>query len=72
MLMAKVPAFDLKTMQAEQERLRARQQRFGACDDVVSMWKILGVKEPEAIRDMDTKTFAALANNIKEANHDAR
>jgi hypothetical protein len=36
------------------------------------MWKILGVKEPEAIRDMDTKTFAALANNIKEANHDAR
>jgi malonate decarboxylase beta subunit len=71
-LMAKIPAFDLKTMQAEQERLRARQQRFGACDDAVSMWKILGVKEPEAIRDMDPKTFAALANNIKEANHDAR
>jgi hypothetical protein len=36
------------------------------------MWKILGVKEPEAIRDMDPKTFAVLANNIKEANHDAR
>jgi malonate decarboxylase beta subunit len=72
MLMAKVPAFDLKTMQAEQERLRARQQRFGACDDAVSMWKIIGIKDPEAIRDMDTKTFAALANNIKEANHDAR
>jgi malonate decarboxylase beta subunit len=72
MLMAKVPAFDLKTMQAEQERLRARQQRFGACDDAVSMWRIIGIKDPEAIRDMDTKTFAALANNIKEANHDAR
>lgn len=71
-LMAKIPAFDLKTMQAEQERLRARQQRFGACDDAVSMWKIIGIKDPEAIRDMDTKTFAALANNIKEANHDAR
>jgi malonate decarboxylase beta subunit len=72
MLMTKVPALDLKTMQAEQERLRVRQHRFGACDDAVSMWKIIGIKDPEAIRDMDTKTFAALANNIKEANHDAR
>jgi malonate decarboxylase beta subunit len=71
-LMAKVPAFDLKTMQAEQERLATRQKRFGACDDAVSMWRILGIKEPEAIRDMDIKEFAALANSIKEANHDAR
>jgi malonate decarboxylase beta subunit len=71
-LMAKVPAFDLKTMQAEQERLAARQKRFGACDDAVSMWRILGIKEPEAIRDMDSKEFAALANNLKEVNHDAR
>src|SRR6202045_508392 len=50
-LMAKVPAFDLKTMQAEQERLAARQQRLGACDDAVSMWRILGNKEPQGIRD---------------------
>lgn len=71
-LMAKVPAFDLKTMQAEQERLAARQTRLGGCDDAVSMWRILGIKEPEAIRDMDSKDFAALANGIKEANHDAR
>ena len=71
-LMAKVPAFDLNTMQAEQERLATRQKRFGACDDAVSMWRILGIKEPEAIRDMDSKEFAALANSIKEANHDAR
>jgi malonate decarboxylase beta subunit len=71
-LMAKVPAFDLKTMQAEQERLATRQKRFGACDDAVSMWRILGIKEPQAIRDMDSKEFAALANSIKEANHDAR
>jgi malonate decarboxylase beta subunit len=71
-LMAKVPAFDLKTMQAEQQRLATRQKRFGACDDAISMWRILGIKEPEAIRDMDSKEFAALANSIKEANHDAR
>jgi malonate decarboxylase beta subunit len=71
-VMAEVPAFDLKTMQAEQERLAARQERLGACDDAVAMWRILGITEPEAIRDMDTKDFAALANSIKEANHDAR
>ena len=71
-VLAKVPAFDLKTMQAEQERLSARQERFGACDDAVSMWRILGVKDPEAIRDMDSKEFAALASATKEANHDAR
>src|SRR5580700_10761466 len=71
-LMATIPVFDLKTMQAEQERLATRQKRFGACDDAVSMWRILGIKEPEAIRDMNSKAFAALANNIKEANHDAR
>ena len=71
-LMAKVPALDLKTMQAEQERLASRQERLGACDDAVSMWRILGIKEPEAIRDMASKEFAALANSIKEANHDAR
>jgi malonate decarboxylase beta subunit len=71
-LMAKVPAFNLETMQAEQERLAARQASLGACNDAVSMWRVLGIKEPGAIRDMDNKSFAALANSIKEANHDAR
>jgi malonate decarboxylase beta subunit len=71
-VLAKVPSFDLKTMQAEQERLTARQQRLGACDDAVSMWRILGIKDPAAVRDMDGKDLTALANGIKEANHDAR
>src|ERR1700747_3278490 len=31
-LMAKAPAFNLETMQAEHERLAARQERLGACD----------------------------------------
>jgi malonate decarboxylase beta subunit len=71
-LMAKVPPFDLKTMQAEQERLAARQKRLGGCDDAISMWRILGIEKPETIRDMDGKKFIALANSIKDANHDAR
>jgi malonate decarboxylase beta subunit len=71
-LLAKVPAFNLKTMQAEQERLAARQEKFGACDDAVSMWRVLGIKDPQTIRDMDSQDFAELASSIKEANHDAR
>jgi malonate decarboxylase beta subunit len=71
-VLAKVPSLDLRTMQAEQERLTSRQQRLGACDDAVSMWRILGIKDPKAIRDMDGKDLTALANGIKEANHDAR
>jgi len=71
-LLARAPAFDLKTMQAEQERLVARQELLGACNDAVSMWQVLGIKDPEAIRDMDNKDFATLSNSIKEANHDAR
>jgi malonate decarboxylase beta subunit len=71
-VIANVPTFDLKTLQAEHERLAERQKRLGACDDAVSMWRILGVAAPEAIRDMASKDFAALANSIKDANHDAR
>jgi malonate decarboxylase beta subunit len=71
-LLAKVPAFDLKTMHAEQARLASRQEKFGACDDAISMWRKLDIKDPEAIRDMAGKDFATLANTIKEANHDAR
>jgi malonate decarboxylase beta subunit len=71
-VLAKVPSLDLKTMQAEQERLTARQQQLGACDDAVSMWRILGIKDPAAVRDMDGKDLTALANGIKEANHEAR
>ena len=60
---------------------RCRQSRSGwrsaksglaRCDDAVSMWRTLGIVAPEAIRDMGSKDFAALANSIKDANHDAR
>src|SRR6202050_3195849 len=71
-VLAKVPSFDLKTMQAEHARLKARQQRLGAGGGGASMWRILGIKDPKAVRDMDGKDLTALANGIKEANHDAR
>jgi malonate decarboxylase beta subunit len=65
-VLANIPVFDLKTMQMGHERLAAREKRFGACDDAVSMWRILGIKDPEAIRDMDSKDFAALAKSGRE------
>ena len=71
-LVAKVPPFDLATMQAEHDRLAARRKQLGDCDDAVCMWRTLGIKDPAAIRDMNTKDFTALANGIGVANHDAR
>jgi len=67
-----VARLDLATLQAEQKRLTARQEKFGSCEDAVSMWKILGVNDPQSIPDMDAATFIKLANGIEDANHDAR
>ncbi len=71
-VMGKAPAFDLKTLQAEQKRLQERIQKFRDCDDAVSMWKKLGIKHPEAVRDMDDDAFLELAHSMKETVHDAR
>jgi hypothetical protein len=38
----------------------------------VSMWKALGIPEAEAITDMDDFDFIRIADQVKEANHDAR
>jgi len=71
-VMGTSPAFNLKTLQAEQKRLQARVQKFGDCDDAVSMWKKLGIKHPEAVRDMDDDAFLELVHGMKETAHDAR
>jgi malonate decarboxylase beta subunit len=71
-VLGKAPAFDLKTLQAEQKRLRARVQTFSDCDDAVSMWKKLGITRPEAVRDMDDDAFLELVHGMKETAHDAR
>src|ERR1700723_2626771 len=71
-VMGKAPAFDLKTLQAEQKRLRARVQKFAGRGDVISMWNQLGLARPEAVRDMDDDAFLELAHGMKETAHDAR
>jgi malonate decarboxylase beta subunit len=71
-VMGRAPAFNLKTLQDEQRRLQARIQKFGDCDDAVSMWKKLGIKKPETVRDMNDDAFLELAHSMKETAHDAR
>ncbi|NPD66794.1 biotin-independent malonate decarboxylase subunit beta (plasmid) [Lichenicola cladoniae] len=71
-ILDRVPSFDLRSMRAEQDRLAEREKLFGGCTDAVSMWKILGIDDPEAVSAMDTDGFVTLANSIKGANHDAR
>ena len=71
-LLDKVPAFDLATLKAEGARLAARHAQLGTCRDPVAMWTALGIEDPGAIRDMDTTAFVAVADGVKEANHDAR
>ncbi len=67
-----VPPFELATLRAEQVRLAARHRRLGGCDDAVAMWQALGIKDPATIRDMDHAPFVAIADKLREANHDAR
>ncbi|MBW8724989.1 MAG: biotin-independent malonate decarboxylase subunit beta [Inquilinus limosus] len=71
-LLDRVPAFDLRTLQAEQERLAARQARLGGCSSATEMWAILGIADPEGVRDMDDEAFAALAAKVKGLDHDGR
>ena len=67
-----VPSFDLASLQAEHKRLANRLRQLGACDDAPAMWRVLGINDPHAIKDMDDDTFLALADRLNEANHDAR
>ena len=71
-VLGKAPPFDLHRLKAEQARLAKRHQQLGGCDDAVAMWKALGIKDPEAIRDMDDEPLVKIADRLKEANHDAR
>ena len=71
-MLGKAPAFDLKTLRAEQARLAERHRNLGQCDDAIAMWKALGIEHPETIRDMDVVPFITIADSVKEANHDAR
>ena len=69
---ARAPAFDLATLEAEQKRLEDRLARFGDCRDATEIWARLGVNDPEAVPSLTTADFDALLANLGETTHDAR
>ena len=71
-MLGRAPPFDLKTLKSEQRRLAARHRALGRCDDAVGMWRAIGIEDPEAVRDMEDGPFVAIADVVREANHDAR
>ena len=71
-MVGKAPPFELLTLKAEHARLAARHRALEHCEDAVGMWRVLGINDPEAVRDMDEDEFGRLADRLKEANHDAR
>jgi malonate decarboxylase beta subunit len=70
-LAAHAPRFDLATLEAEQQRLTERLQRFGACRDAPEIWREAGLQEPERIAEISDDAFLAI-QRMKEASHDAR
>jgi len=71
-LLASVAGFGLDNLKAEQARLEQRLQAFGACPDAVDIWKAEGVLGADAVPDMDTDAFIALANEVRRPSRDAR
>ncbi|WP_375462692.1 biotin-independent malonate decarboxylase subunit beta [uncultured Methylobacterium sp.] len=71
-LIGAAPAFDLATLEAEQARLTARLDRFGACRDATEIWARLGVNDPAAVPGLATRAFDALLAGLEGTTHDAR
>ncbi len=71
-LIDRAPTFDLATLQAEQQRLSARVERFANCSTAAEMWRVLGITAPQSIRDMNDAAFVKIVADVKEASHDGR
>ncbi|MGE8209294.1 MAG: biotin-independent malonate decarboxylase subunit beta [Stenotrophomonas rhizophila] len=61
-----------RTLEAEQDRLEKRIERFGTCQDAWDIWKALGAPQPAAIPAMPFDEFVAMSDRLKEPQHDAR
>ncbi len=57
---------------AEHKRLRDRLKRFGKSGDGRDLWREMGISEADAIPDLPTQAFLALANEHRENADDAR
>jgi malonate decarboxylase beta subunit len=70
-LIPHAPPFELATLEAEQQRLAGRLQRFGDCRDAPEIWRKVGLPEPDRIADLTDDAFLAI-QRPEGADHDAR
>jgi malonate decarboxylase beta subunit len=63
---------DLGLLEAEQQRLERRLQRFGEASDAVGIWQAIGVDNSEEIPGLPTREFLRRAADKREHAHDAR
>lgn len=61
-----------RTLEAEQDRLEKRIEKFGTCQDALDIWEALGAPQPSAIPAMPFNEFVAMSDRLKEPQHDAR
>lgn len=54
-------AVDLAAVEREQSLLSARLARFGACEDALDIWRLLGASDPDAIPLLPTYALIAMA-----------
>jgi malonate decarboxylase beta subunit len=70
-LIAHAPPFELATLNAEQQRLAERLERFGDCRDAPEIWRKAGLPQPERIAEITDDAFLAIQRPTG-ADHDAR
>lgn len=63
---------DLAALHAEQARLAGRVEALHACASAAEMWTALGVKDPQAARNMDDASFRSLLSELGRSGHEAR
>ena len=71
-LIALTPPFGAEVLTAEQTRLEARLERYGACADALDIWRTEGVEHPEAVPAMPAADFIRIADQVWEPRYDAR
>jgi malonate decarboxylase beta subunit len=58
-------SLDLDALEAEQERLERRVQRFADCRDGREVWAELGIEDPERVPEIDIDAFNALVQALE-------
>jgi malonate decarboxylase beta subunit len=56
----------LEALEAEQQMLRSRIERFGGAEDPLEIWEGLGVEDPQSVPLLEIDAFRDLADRHRE------